>query len=123
MDTVRSFTTEEDSRLNLRLRKREGEGFLIVYSTTARATFERIDRFRQQIVRVKDSETVPLILVGNKIDKTDEREVSKEEGQAMARKLNCELSGCPRSQAPSRLKKAFTVETSAKTRVNLELAY
>jgi hypothetical protein len=33
-----------------------------------------------------------MILVGNKVDKVDEREVSKEEGQQMAKKLNCELS-------------------------------
>ena len=28
---------------------REGEGFLLVYSIAARATFERIERFRAQI--------------------------------------------------------------------------
>lgn len=85
---------------------REGEGFVLVYSITARATFERIERFRSQICRVKDSETMPIILVGNKADKINEREVSKEEGIACARKMGCEF-----------------VETSAKTRMNVEAAY
>ncbi|SCV72581.1 BQ2448_4118 [Microbotryum intermedium] len=85
---------------------REGEGFVLVYSITARATFERIERFRHQITRVKDSETIPVVLVGNKADRANEREVGREEGQALAKKLGCEF-----------------VETSAKTRLNLELAY
>jgi small GTP-binding protein len=85
---------------------REGEGFLLVYSITARATFERIERFRQQIVRVKDSDTIPIVLVGNKADRANEREVGRDEGQALAKRLGCEF-----------------VETSAKTRSNLELAY
>lgn len=85
---------------------REGEGFILVYSITARATFERIERFRHQIMRVKDSEDIPIVLVGNKSDRVNEREVGKEEGAALAKKLGC----------------AF-VETSAKTRSNLEVPY
>lgn len=57
-------------------------------------------------MRVKDSEAIPLVLVGNKADRANEREVGREEGAALAKKLGCEF-----------------VETSAKTRMNLELAY
>ncbi|BGP45671.1 RAS2 protein [Rhodotorula kratochvilovae] len=85
---------------------REGEGFLIVYSTTSRASFDRIERFRHQIARVKDSDSVPVVLVGNKIDRVHEREVETRHGEELARRLGC----------------AF-IETSAKTRVNLEEAY
>ena len=85
---------------------REGEGFVLVYSITARATFERIERFRHQITRVKDSDSIPIVLVGNKSDRANEREVGKEEGAALAKRLGCEF-----------------VETSAKTRSNLEHAY
>lgn len=55
---------------------------------------------------MKDSETIPIVLVGNKSDRVNEREVGKEEGAALAKKLGCEF-----------------VETSAKTRSNLEVAY
>ncbi|KAJ3008205.1 Ras GTPase ras2, partial [Thoreauomyces humboldtii] len=85
---------------------RDGEGFLLVYSITSRSTFERVERFKQQITRVKDTETVPLMLIGNKCDKVAEREVSKEEGQHMARRLNCEF-----------------MEASAKTCLNVDKAF
>ncbi|CAG8455623.1 11476_t:CDS:1 [Ambispora leptoticha] len=73
---------------------RDGEGFLIVYSISSRSTFERIGRFRNQICRVKDTDSVPIMLVGNNCDKTTEREVSREEGMNMARLLGCEFIEC-----------------------------
>jgi len=85
---------------------RDGEGFLLVYSITARSTFERVERYRDQIIRVKDSEDTPMILVGNKADKLNEREVSREEGLAMASKLNVDF-----------------VESSAKACINVEKAF
>ncbi|GAA5991572.1 hypothetical protein JCM5350_002620 [Sporobolomyces pararoseus] len=85
---------------------REGDGFLVVYSTTSRSSFLRIHEFIQQITRVKDSDKVPIVLVGNKVDRINEREVDTREGQELAKRLGCEF-----------------VETSAKTREGLELAY
>ncbi|CAO3674619.1 unnamed protein product [Umbelopsis ramanniana] len=87
---------------------RDGEGFLVVYSITSRATFDRVQGFRDQIIRVKDAddEEVPLMLVGNKCDKVTEREVSRDEGAAMARKMRCDF-----------------IETSAKTCVNVERSF
>jgi len=52
-----------------------GEGFLLVYSITARDSFEEIRTFHQQILRVKDVEFFPMILVGNKCDLGYERQV------------------------------------------------
>jgi len=46
------------------------------------------------------------MLVGNKCDKVNEREVSRDEGQALANRLGCKF-----------------VESSAKTCVNVEKAY
>ncbi|KAK9727864.1 RAS2 protein [Basidiobolus ranarum] len=85
---------------------RDGEGFLVVYSISSRSTFERVERFRDQIIRVKDTERVPVMLVGNKCDKINEREVSKEEGLGLARRLGCEF-----------------IEASAKTSVNVEKSF
>ncbi|KAJ3201607.1 Ras GTPase ras2 [Entophlyctis luteolus] len=115
---------------------RDGQGFLIVYSITSRETFFRVERFREQILRVKDADevtyptaghgtpsasgansaaavaaaasllTVPMILVGNKCDRQAEREVSREEGAALALRLQCDF-----------------IETSAKTRLNVERAF
>ncbi|GAA5913337.1 uncharacterized protein JCM6883_003043 [Sporobolomyces salmoneus] len=85
---------------------REGDGFLVVYSTTSRSSFLRIHEFIQQITRVKDSDRVPIVLVGNKVDRINEREVETREGAELAKRLGCEF-----------------VETSAKTREGLEKAY
>ncbi|PKY63544.1 hypothetical protein RhiirA4_301044, partial [Rhizophagus irregularis] len=73
---------------------RNGDGFLLVYSVSSHSTFEHVERFRDQIDRVKDTDNVPMILVGNKVHKITEREVSREEGKNMARKLRCEFIEC-----------------------------
>lgn len=46
---------------------RTGDGFLLVYSVIDRKTFEEINDFYEQILRVKDAEKVPMVLVGNKV--------------------------------------------------------
>lgn len=81
---------------------REGQGFILVYSIASRATFERLEVFRQAMLKVKRHRPV-FILVGNKCDKQYEREVSREEGLAMARDFGCRF-----------------LETSAKTPQNVE---
>jgi GTPase KRas len=85
---------------------RTGEGFLLVYSITSRQSFEEIQTFEQQILRVKDKDYFPIILVGNKCDLEGERAVSKEEGQALAQQFGCKF-----------------IETSAKSRVNVDNAF
>ena len=57
---------------------RTGEGFLLVYSITSRQSFEEIMTFQQQILRVKDKDYFPIIVVGNKCDLGGERQVSKQ---------------------------------------------
>lgn len=80
----------------------EGQGFILVYSIASRATFERLEVFRQAMLKVKRTKPV-FMLVGNKCDKQYEREVSREEGAQLARTFGCEF-----------------LETSAKTAHNVE---
>lgn len=82
---------------------RLGEGFLCVYSITMKDTFNAVHRFYDHILQVKGKDEVPLILVGSKCDLESDREVSKEEGKALAEKFSCPF-----------------FETSAKTRVNVD---
>ncbi|KAF8274764.1 ras-like protein [Lactarius quietus] len=56
---------------------RGGEGFLLVYSITDRDSFDSISAYHQQILRVKDTGSVPIVLVGNKCDLEDGRCVAK----------------------------------------------
>ncbi|KAN0121547.1 ras protein [Russula decolorans] len=81
---------------------REGQGFILVYSIASRATFERLEVFRQSMLRVKRQKPI-FMLVGNKADKQLEREVTREEGMQLAREFGCEF-----------------LETSAKTAQNVE---
>lgn len=85
---------------------RTGEGFLLVYSITSRQSFEEIMTYQQQILRVKDRDFFPVIVVGNKCDLESERQVSTQEGQDLADHYNCKF-----------------IETSARTNVNVEEAF
>lgn len=85
---------------------RTGEGFLLVYSIDSRQSFEEIRTFQQQILRVKDRDDFPIIIVGNKCDLESDRVVSQEEGMAMAQSFKCKF-----------------METSAKKRINVEQSF
>ena len=54
---------------------RSGEGFLLVFSVTDRTSFEEVSRFHKQILRVKDRDEFPIMLVGNKADLQQQRVV------------------------------------------------
>ncbi|PVH13611.1 Ras-like protein 1 [Candidozyma duobushaemuli] len=85
---------------------RTGEGFLLVYAINSRNSIEELQTFYEQIQRVKDSDNVPVLIVGNKSDLEIERQVSYEEGAEFAKALNCPF-----------------LETSAKQRINVEEAF
>jgi GTPase KRas len=82
---------------------REGQGFLLVYSITSKATLEHVCGLREKVMRTKNSTKVPMVLVGNKCDLEQERAVSTEEGKSIAEKW-----GVP------------FFESSAKKRINHE---
>ena len=109
---------------------RDGEGFILVYSITSRSSFTRIRKFHNQIQRVKEStsasspttagyltsptsptmhmghQSAPVMLVGNKSDRVTDREVSIQEGSALAKDMGCQF-----------------VEASAKNCINVEKAF
>ena len=72
---------------------RTGEGFLLVYSINSRQSYEEIQVFQQQILRVKDRDYFPIIVVGNKCDLEGERQVSTEGECAICRSF-CKKGRC-----------------------------
>lgn len=68
---------------------RNGQGFILVFSISSKQTFADIKTMRQQICRVKATEKVPIILVGNKSDLEHERQVSTGEAQNLAKQWSC----------------------------------
>ena len=81
---------------------KNGQGFVLVYSITSQSTFNDLHDLREQILRVKDRDDVPTVLVGNKCDLEDERVVGKDQGQNLARQWTCTF-----------------LETSAKAKINV----
>jgi len=70
----------------------DGEGFLLVYSVTERDSFDLIGTYHEQILRVKDTQSVPIVLVGNKSDLEYDRVVDMFEGQLIAQELGCRFA-------------------------------
>ncbi|EAL45777.1 Ras family GTPase [Entamoeba histolytica HM-1:IMSS-B] len=68
-----------------------GQGFVLVYSIIAQSTYNDLDPIHDQIVRVRDTENVPIIVVGNKCDLESQRIVSQDDGKALADKYGAEF--------------------------------
>mmetsp|Transcript_20876 Transcript_20876/g.35571 ORF Transcript_20876/g.35571 Transcript_20876/m.35571 type:complete len:197 (+) Transcript_20876:55-645(+) len=85
---------------------RTSEGFVVVFSIVNRPSFEEVDTFHGQILRAKDADEVPMVLVGNKKDLEAQRTVPSDEAQQKANKCGCTY-----------------VEASAKTRLNVDEAF
>lgn len=85
---------------------RSGEGFLLVFSLTERASFEEIYKFHKQVLRVKDRDEFPMLIVGNKADMDRNRQVSVSDCEDMAKQL-----------------KTPFIECSAKNRMNVDQAF
>ena len=80
-------------------------GALLVYDITRRETFAHVRKWLQE-VRVNSSKNITMILIGNKKDLEDRREVRFEEGESFARENGI-----------------MFLETSAKTAFNVVEAF
>ena len=67
-------------------RIRESDAIVLVYSITNRSTFHSIYRFRERISQIRPN-NLPIILVGNKCDRSFERQVPLEELIITAKEL------------------------------------
>ncbi|KAJ5619378.1 hypothetical protein N7510_003362 [Penicillium lagena] len=56
---------------------KQGQGFLLVFSITSNSSLNELSELREQIIRIKDDENVPLVIVGNKSDLEDDRAVPR----------------------------------------------
>ncbi|KAG4094927.1 ras family-domain-containing protein [Neocallimastix lanati (nom. inval.)] len=78
-----------------------GKGFLLVFALNDAATFEEVKQLKDQIIKLKDTKRVPLMMCGNKCD-LPEKEVDTKVVQAY----------CQQNKIPY-------LETSAKSNINV----
>ena len=69
---------------------KDAHGILLMYDITDKTTFDSIPDWIQSIKDLKGDD-FPLILLGNKIDLEEERNISKEEGQKFADKIGIQF--------------------------------
>ncbi|KAF7881686.1 uncharacterized protein EAF02_006374 [Botrytis sinoallii] len=55
-----------------------GQGFLLVFSITSQSSLNELSELRETIIRIKDDENVPIVIVGNKSDLEQDRVVSRQ---------------------------------------------
>jgi len=63
-------------------------GYVLVYSIDSAKSFEIIQVLYDKIVDLLGNPKVPVIIVGNKADLEEEREVKKEDGEKLAKELS-----------------------------------
>jgi len=74
---------------------RSALGFLLVYDITSRQSFNEVTRFHDEILQTKDLATYPaMVLLGNKVDLADRRQVKTAEGEELARRFRCQFMEC-----------------------------
>jgi|UniRef100_A0AC34G215 Ras-related protein Rap-2C len=78
---------------------KNGQGFVVVYSITNQQTFHDIQTMRDQIIRVKGTDQVPILLVGNKCDLSSHRQVRTEEGSQLAEYWRSPFAECSAKSA------------------------
>ena len=83
-----------------------GDGFLLVFSINDKTSFDLLSSKRENIIKEKHHESCPMILIGNKQDLDNNREVSYDEAKKLAESWNIDY-----------------LETSAKTNLNCKDAF
>ncbi|KDQ59213.1 hypothetical protein JAAARDRAFT_715717 [Jaapia argillacea MUCL 33604] len=64
---------------------KSGHGFILVFSLTQETSLREVENLRQQIYRVKGANSnIPIVVVGTKMDLTNEREVHRSTTQQLA---------------------------------------
>lgn len=74
-----------------------GQGFLLVFSITSPSSLAELEGLREEIIRIKDDENVPIVIVGNKADLEEQRAVPRTRAFSISQQW-----GCPYYEASAR---------------------
>jgi len=85
----------------------QGQAFCLVYTVTSKRSFQIIGTLYNDILMIKeDTADYPVVVIGNKVDMVEGREVSSKDGQEFAKGIGAPFFEC-----------------SAKTRYNVETSF
>ena len=70
---------------------KKADAVLLVYDISRKSSFDQIKSFYVQKIKDNCKKDIPILLLGNKTDKENERQVSCEEGMDLALKENYEF--------------------------------
>ncbi|KAI0012076.1 ras family-domain-containing protein [Xylariaceae sp. FL0662B] len=76
-----------------------GQGFLLVFSIVSPSSLAELAGLRDEIIRIKDDENVPIVICGNKSDLEDVRTVQRTKGFSISQRW-----GAPYYEASARTK-------------------
>jgi Ras-related protein Rab-18 len=82
------------------------QGAILVYDVCSRASFRQLDRWISELDTFSTKSDIIKMLVGNKIDQEDNREITRDEGLRFAKKYSM-----------------MFIETSARTRERVPQAF
>ncbi|KAK4192584.1 ras family-domain-containing protein [Podospora australis] len=82
---------------------KSGQGFLLVFSIASKSSFDELTTLREEIIRIKDDDRIPIVIVGNKADLEDQRAVNRASAFALSQRWD-----------------APYYESSARTRINVD---
>eukprot|EP00163_Fabomonas_tropica_P007405 TRINITY_DN1711_c0_g1_i2.p1 TRINITY_DN1711_c0_g1~~TRINITY_DN1711_c0_g1_i2.p1 ORF type:complete len:208 (+),score=46.08 TRINITY_DN1711_c0_g1_i2:79-624(+) len=69
-------------------------GYVLVYSVTARNSFEMIKILNDKLLNVAGTDNVPRVIVGNKTDMYNQRHITTQQGQELAQQWGCAFVEC-----------------------------
>ncbi|KAM0816660.1 putative P-loop containing nucleoside triphosphate hydrolase protein [Seiridium cardinale] len=98
-----TFETDSAAVAMRDLYMKTGQGFLLVFSIASSSSLAELAGLRDEIIRIKDDENVPIVICGNKADLEDQRTVPRTKGFSLSQRW-----GAP------------YYESSARTRTNVD---
>ncbi|XP_036074530.1 NF-kappa-B inhibitor-interacting Ras-like protein 1 isoform X2 [Rousettus aegyptiacus] len=91
------------------------DGFVLVYSVNNLESFQRVELLKKEIDKFKDKKEVAIVVLGNKIDLSEQRQVDAEVAQQWAKSEKVRLWEIPQISCLRRSQK-FTIMESPQER-------
>lgn len=82
---------------------KNGQGFLLVFSITSPSSLAELSGLREEILRIKDREDVPIVIIGNKADLEDQRAIPRTKAFSISQQW-----GAPYYEASARTRSEYS---------------